>query len=145
MKKKAHPWRYFKRKSYFCTAKQSSNGRVAQLNRVSDYGSEGCRFESCRDHKKKSLTLTMRIRLPLFCIIRLHTVFISMQHSFSCDACLHDGASAYLLSVCLYDDEAAGRQRGNEAGGRRQEAGGRKRYPYVFSKHTGILTFIPLL
>jgi hypothetical protein len=26
-------------------------GPVAQLNRASDYGSEGYRFESCRDHK----------------------------------------------------------------------------------------------
>ena len=29
------------------------NGLVAQLNRASDYGSEGYRFESCRDHKKE--------------------------------------------------------------------------------------------
>ena len=27
-------------------------GRVAQLNRVADYGSAGYRFESCRDHKE---------------------------------------------------------------------------------------------
>ena len=27
-------------------------GRVAQLNRVADYGSAGYRFESCRDHEK---------------------------------------------------------------------------------------------
>ena len=26
-------------------------GRVAQLNRVADYGSAGYRFESCRDHR----------------------------------------------------------------------------------------------
>ncbi len=31
-------------------------GFVAQLNRASDYGSEGYRFESCRDHKKKPPT-----------------------------------------------------------------------------------------
>ena len=29
--------------------------RVAQLNRVADYGSAGYRFESCRDHKKDYL------------------------------------------------------------------------------------------
>ncbi len=29
-----------------------NNGRVAQLNRVADYGSAGYRFESCRDHFK---------------------------------------------------------------------------------------------
>ena len=28
-------------------------GRVAQLNRVADYGSAGYRFESCRDHRKE--------------------------------------------------------------------------------------------
>ena len=27
-------------------------GRVAQLNRAFDYGSKGCRFESCRGHRK---------------------------------------------------------------------------------------------
>ena len=29
-----------------------ANGSLAQLNRASDYGSEGYRFESCRSHKK---------------------------------------------------------------------------------------------
>ena len=32
--------------------KRKNNGRVAQLNRVADYGSAGYRFESCRGHKK---------------------------------------------------------------------------------------------
>ncbi len=32
------------------------NGSVAQLNRASDYGSEGYRFESCRSHKRKRTT-----------------------------------------------------------------------------------------
>ena len=32
-------------------------GSVAQLNRASDYGSEGCRFESCRSHKQEKRTL----------------------------------------------------------------------------------------
>ena len=32
---------------YLCTS-----GPVAQLNRVSDYGSEGYRFDSCRGHEK---------------------------------------------------------------------------------------------
>ena len=27
------------------------NGSLAQLNRASDYGSEGCRFESCTNHR----------------------------------------------------------------------------------------------
>ena len=35
----------------FAPVKQK--GRVAQLNRVADYGSAGCRFESCRDHKRR--------------------------------------------------------------------------------------------
>ena len=29
------------------------DGSLAQLNRASDYGSEGCRFESCRSHWKR--------------------------------------------------------------------------------------------
>ena len=33
----------------------SAFGSVAQLNRASDYGSEGYRFESCRSHKHKTL------------------------------------------------------------------------------------------
>ena len=41
-------------------------GSVAQLNRASDYGSEGCRFESCRSHKfKESFTLRKAL---FFCI-----------------------------------------------------------------------------
>ena len=35
---------------YLCTANEK--GSVAQLNRASDYGSEGYRFESCRNHSK---------------------------------------------------------------------------------------------
>ena len=31
----------------------TSYGSVAQLNRASDYGSEGYRFESCRSHQER--------------------------------------------------------------------------------------------
>ena len=34
-----------------------NGGSVAQLNRASDYGSEGCGFESRRNHKQKTGTL----------------------------------------------------------------------------------------
>ena len=37
----------------FAVAK--AKGPVAQLNRASDYGSEGYRFESCRGHSKKEM------------------------------------------------------------------------------------------
>ena len=37
----------------FAPAKQKRIGSVAQLNRASDYGSEGCGFESRRNHKKE--------------------------------------------------------------------------------------------
>ncbi len=38
-------------KKIFSTfAMLKNKGPVAQLNRASDYGSEGYRFESCRDH-----------------------------------------------------------------------------------------------
>ena len=42
----------FKKSAYLCIAIKK-NGPVAQLNRASDYGSEGYRFESCRGHFKK--------------------------------------------------------------------------------------------
>ena len=46
-----------------------SNGRVAQLNRVADYGSAGYRFESCRGHNHKELQFTLRLFfLPLIVI-----------------------------------------------------------------------------
>ena len=44
------------------------HGSVAQLNRASDYGSEGCRFESCRSHKKGYLSLSDN----LFCFPHQH-------------------------------------------------------------------------
>ena len=34
----------------FAAVKQKRTGSVAQLNRASDYGSEGCGFESRRNH-----------------------------------------------------------------------------------------------
>ncbi len=34
----------------FAPVKTKGHGSVAQLNRASDYGSEGYRFESCRSH-----------------------------------------------------------------------------------------------
>ena len=37
----------------FAPVKQKGHGRVAQLNRVADYGSAGYRFESCRGHEKR--------------------------------------------------------------------------------------------
>ncbi len=35
-----------------CLTSRGSAVRIRQLNRASDYGSEGYRFESCRSHKK---------------------------------------------------------------------------------------------
>ena len=42
-------------------------GRVAQLNRVADYGSAGYRFESCRGHKKRMLLINI-----LFLFLKNH-------------------------------------------------------------------------
>ena len=42
------------------TQLQIKIGSVAQLNRASDYGSEGCRFESCRSHSFLSTHSTKR-------------------------------------------------------------------------------------
>ena len=38
----------------FADDKPKREGRLAQLNRVSDYGSEGYRFESCGGHSSKA-------------------------------------------------------------------------------------------
>ena len=38
-------------------------GSLAQLNRASDYGSEGCRFESCRSHKLKACDTHCNLRM----------------------------------------------------------------------------------
>ena len=38
-----------KKRSNFALAFKKE-GSLAQLNRASDYGSEGCRFESCTNH-----------------------------------------------------------------------------------------------
>ena len=46
----------FEKSVYLCTRKSDNeelNGSVAQLNRASDYGSEGCGFESRRNHQRR--------------------------------------------------------------------------------------------
>ncbi len=42
-----------KKSRTFAPVKRKGHGSVAQLNRASDYGSEGYRFESCRNHEKE--------------------------------------------------------------------------------------------
>ena len=37
---------------YICSSPKKNKGLVAQLNRASDYGSEGWEFESLRGHDK---------------------------------------------------------------------------------------------
>ena len=51
LKKVGEKFGWFKKSVYLCTRKSESGGSVAQLNRASDYGSEGCGFESRRNHK----------------------------------------------------------------------------------------------
>ncbi len=48
-------------------------GRVAQLNRVADYGSAGYRFESCRDHEKP-----LQSTLQRFFVIHRRVTVISV-------------------------------------------------------------------
>ena len=59
----------FAKSDYLCTRKSeigtflqvdlrsttNHGGSVAQLNRASDYGSEGCGFESRRNHKRNAI------------------------------------------------------------------------------------------
>ena len=61
---------------YFCSNKKmctfalhlQKDGPVAQLNRASDYGSEGYRFESCRDHIKESQICDSFFFLCVYCL-----------------------------------------------------------------------------
>ena len=43
----------FNKNTYFCNAFEKKLGAVAQLNRASDYGSEGLGFESLQRHQSK--------------------------------------------------------------------------------------------
>ena len=72
-------------------------GSVAQLNRASDYGSEGCRFESCRSHNvspkglHKKLNLRKRmlfVNILFFCMHLLHTLLHSVCTISKNDRCL---------------------------------------------------------
>ncbi len=48
----------FAKINYLCTRnRKNAFGSLAQLNRASDYGSEGYRFESYRSHKKNTVWL----------------------------------------------------------------------------------------
>ena len=53
----------------FAPVKQK--GRVAQLNRVADYGSAGYRFESCRGHTKALTYLVRALLFYSYLIIRI--------------------------------------------------------------------------
>ncbi len=47
--------------------RRKDNGPLAQLNRVFDYGSKGCRFESCRGHEEKTTAnAVVFLFLPFF-------------------------------------------------------------------------------
>ncbi len=65
VKKSTETFGHNKKTCYLCIAIKK-NGSVAQLNRASDYGSEGYRFESCRSHKERQ----HRKKLPLFVFIK---------------------------------------------------------------------------
>ena len=72
----------------FATANKEE-GSVAQLNRASDYGSEGSRFESLRSHSKE---VTNYFR-NLFCFVLL-LVFLMLL-------CGLKGYSWGLLCFCF--------------------------------------------
>ena len=70
----------FKKTVYLCIAIKK-NGPVAQLNRASDYGSEGYRFESCRGHFKrdaKQLTINCLAFFLLTCC-QIYALFCPTQ------------------------------------------------------------------
>ena len=56
-------------------------GRVAQLNRVADYGSAGYRFESCRDHRVLHNIIVEDFFLKQGYLIRLKSLLITLKES----------------------------------------------------------------
>lgn len=55
---------------FFCIfATEIKQGPLAQLNRVFDYGSKGCRFESCRGHSKKKEVLNVIKMFSTFLLV----------------------------------------------------------------------------
>ena len=75
-KKVSKKFGQFKKRVYLCTRKSDNeelNGSVAQLNRASDYGSEGCGFESRRNHKGQKVIDSERVcHLFRFIMLILH-------------------------------------------------------------------------
>ena len=68
------------------------DGSVAQLNRASDYGSEGYRFESCRSHKMSSAKSV------------LDTVFLCLKtppHALTNHFCLNDLFAKFTARKCI--------------------------------------------
>ena len=56
-KKTTKEFGQFGKTLYLCSRLIGKVGSVAQLNRASDYGSEGCGFESRRNHKRMRWTI----------------------------------------------------------------------------------------
>ena len=69
--------------------RENAPGPVAQLNRVSDSGSEGSGFEPQRGHKKRTVSITARFFL---------FEIISTSHPPQWDRGRHSGASIYPSS-----------------------------------------------
>ena len=66
LKKVSEKFGWFKKSAYLCTRKSESGGSVAQLNRASDYGSEGCGFESRLNHKEDNRKRLQSQQLAIF-------------------------------------------------------------------------------
>ena len=67
-----------KKSSYLCNRKNNKGGSLAQLNRASDYGSEGCGFESRGSHEQEEQTKKACFRefVPLCLYGRLVPAFM---------------------------------------------------------------------
>lgn len=81
------------------------NGSVVQLDRISDFGSEGCRFESCRGHISAVLFKDGRFLLRLSCAGSSFTCFefISWSEVFGSDSWVFPFISIFnILFFGLY-------------------------------------------
>ena len=68
------------------------NGSLAQLNRASDYGSEGYRFESCANHSKRMSYFKASSCCMLQNLLHLYQQYFSLEthvkKSFNISSCI---------------------------------------------------------
>ena len=109
----------YKKTPYLCTRNSETRltpygkqnlkvGSVAQLNRASDYGSEGCGFESRRNHKKRIWIRPNPFFISPFAYeMTRRSCALTLSHTLSHRA--REGSFHYTLRRAMYGKRAAKR------------------------------------